>query len=112
MTAHSVASWFARRCEASSGDTRRCRAPHHEGPIQDLILRSRESGVSKDEATELENALDRPVVRVRVGTVAEVEGVVIELTRTGSQFIQRQPGFKSLTHGIILECAPLDRIVV
>jgi hypothetical protein len=27
-----MASWFSRRCKASSGDARRCRAPHHEGP--------------------------------------------------------------------------------
>src|SRR5216683_40601 len=52
------------------------------------------------------------VVAVFTRDVAEVEGVVIELARTGSQIIQRQPGFKSLTHGIILERAPLERIVV
>lgn len=37
-------------------DARLCRAPHHE--VLDLILRRRESAVSKDEATELE-CLDR-----------------------------------------------------
>ena len=37
-------------------DARRCRAPHQEG--RDLILRSHaQHGVSKDEATEPENAL-------------------------------------------------------
>ncbi len=36
-------------------DARRCRAPHHEAPKLDLILRSPpEAGVSKDGATALE----------------------------------------------------------
>ena len=33
-------------------DARLCRAPHHEGLVQDLILRSGVSHVSKDDATE------------------------------------------------------------
>ena len=27
-------TWFSRRCKASSGDALRCRAPHHERPLQ------------------------------------------------------------------------------
>ena len=49
MTAYRVASWF--------GDARRCRAPRHEGlkphPEERALAR-----VSKDEVTELGNALD------------------------------------------------------
>jgi ribosomal protein L40E len=66
IRAYPMASWFSRRCEASSGDARRCRAPHHEGlrphPRMSAFALTREeralARVSKDEATELENALE------------------------------------------------------
>jgi hypothetical protein len=56
-----MASWFETRGVAALltmrvRDARRCRAPHHEGlrphPEERALAR-----VSKDEATELENAL-------------------------------------------------------
>src|SRR5450756_595241 len=56
IRAYPMASCFTRRCEASSGDARRCRAPHHEGPRPHPEERAL-ARVSKDEATELENAL-------------------------------------------------------
>src|SRR5882757_9197051 len=43
-----MASWFDRRCSASSGDARRCRAPHHEG-FRPYPEERRLRRVSKDE---------------------------------------------------------------
>jgi hypothetical protein len=59
------------------------------------------------------NALDRPVLRVRVRSraVAPVE-VAVELGRAGAQVVQRQLGFVGLALGIISERAPPNRIMV
>jgi len=48
-----MASWFETRGVAALLTMR----------VSDLILRRRKSAVSKDEATERENSLDRPNVR-------------------------------------------------
>jgi hypothetical protein len=65
------------------------------------------------DAASCEDALDRPVLRVRVRlrAVAPVE-VAVELGRAGAQVVQRQLGFVGLALGIKSERAPQNRIMV